>query len=100
MVTGGLVLDDASAAERKAAGIADGDLALRVKHVGQYNAHAVAKNSGFLEGDLLVALDGRTERMTESQWFVSLLARTKPGDSVKVKLRRGSETLELKLPMQ
>ena len=100
MVTGGLVLEDASADERRAAGIADDVLALRVTHVGQYDAHAVAKNAGFREGDLVLALDGRTERMTESQWLASLVTRTKPGDAVDVKLRRGSETLELKLPMQ
>ena len=71
-----------------------------MKAVGQYGDHAVGKNAGFEKDDVIVALDGKTERMTESEWMASLVARTKPGDIVAVKVRRGAKELDLKLPMQ
>ena len=100
MVTGGLSLEDLGAEERKAAKLGDSALALRVKAVGQYGDHAVGKNAGFEKDDVIVALDGKTERLTESEWMASLVARTKPGDAVAVKVRRGAKELDLKLPMQ
>jgi hypothetical protein len=100
MVTGGLTLEDLASDARKAAKLGDAALALRVTNVGQFGDHAVAKNAGFQKDDLIVALDGKTERLTESEWMAALIARTKPGDVVSVKVRRGASELDLKLPMQ
>lgn len=92
MVLGGLVLearDDDS-----------GKLALEVKHVGQYGDHAVAKNAGFQEGDVVIEVDGRTAALTESELIASLLEATKPGDSVAMTVRREGRSVDLSLRMQ
>ena len=47
MVTGGLVLVSLSVEERKTLELPAGGMALRIKHVGQYGAHAAGKNAGF-----------------------------------------------------
>ena len=46
MGLGGLVLEDLPDADRRAAGIADAPLALRVKFVGQFGDHALGKQAG------------------------------------------------------
>ena len=100
MVTGGLVFEELPAEERQKAKLADTALALRVRHVGQYGAHAAGKQAGFKQGDMLIAVDGQTDRITEGDLLASLAKRTKPGDRLPVTVLRGGEKLELKLPMQ
>lgn len=57
MTLGGLRLESLpeDLRERK---LPSDQLALLVKHVGQYNDHAVAKRAGFLKDDVLIAIDG------------------------------------------
>jgi serine protease Do len=98
MATGGLVLE-AIEGERPA-GVPKDGMALRVKFVGMYNAHAAAKNAGFLKDDVLISFDGRTDLMRETDLFAHALRARKPGETVSVKLVRAGETKELKLPMQ
>jgi serine protease Do len=100
MVTGGLVLEEPSAEGRHKLALANDALGLRVKYVGQYGAHAAGRDAGFRVGDVLVAVDGVSKRMSESELIAHLLESTKPRQRVAVKLRRGSEELELSLPMQ
>ena len=66
-------------------------MALRVRHVGQFGDHALAKKAGLLQGDILIAFDGRTDRMSESQVLADLLRRRKPGDVVSVTVLRSGE---------
>ncbi|MEZ6151241.1 MAG: hypothetical protein R3C09_14055 [Pirellulaceae bacterium] len=54
--------------ERQALGI-EGEMALRVTHVGQYNKHAAAKHAGFQVDDILVSYDGRTDLQREADVF-------------------------------
>ncbi len=91
MLTGGMILDKPTSKTR---------LELPIKHVGQYNDHAVAKNAGIRKGDVLIEWDGKTDPMSESELFAYTLKHTKVGDKVPVKVRRGSKVLEMKLRMQ
>ncbi len=100
MATGGLVLEEAGEAERRAAKIPTDELALRVKHVGQYGEHAAGKKAGFKPDDILVALDGQAKRMTESELFTQLLQTKLPGDRVSATVLRSGERVNLELPQQ
>ena len=99
MATGGLVLEDLSAEERRKHGLDDGALALRVKHVGEYDAHAAAKRAGFKKNDIVIAADDRSGRLTESQFIAAALEK-RAGTSIPVTVLRGEDKVELKLPMQ
>lgn len=95
-----MILEDVPDDERASLKLDPKSLALRVKHVGQYGEHAAAKNAGFRKGDLVVALDGRKERLSESAWLTTAVNARKPGDKVDVTVLRDGKTIDLKLPMQ
>lgn len=100
MVTGGLVLEQASLQEREGAGLAQQTMALRVEHVGMYGEHAAGKNAGFLKDDIIVEYDGHRDPWRESDLFFYGVTHLLPGTKAVVKVRRGDQTLELVLPMQ
>ena len=75
-------------------------LALRVKHAGEYGKHAAAKKAGFQKGDIIIRIDGRKERTSESELIGWLLEKHLPGESVETLVLRGSERIRLSLPMQ
>lgn len=100
MATGGLVLEELPQEERGRSGIGDGSMALRVKHVGQYGAHAAAKRAGFQQGDIIVSFDGRTNLLREADLFKHALQVRKPGERVPVVILRNGRQQRLQLPMQ
>ena len=100
MATGGLVLEALPAAERRNRGLAAERLALRVKHVGQYGAHAAGKRAGFKRGDIIVVFDGQTDRMTETDLLAHVLQKRPRGTRIPVTVLRASKRVELKLPTQ
>ena len=100
MATGGLKLKALDAAGRAAAKLADGTLALRVEHVGQYGAHAAGKKAGFKKDDIIIALEGDTTPWTESEFVTRLLQTKMPGDKAPVTVLRAGEKLSLELPAQ
>jgi hypothetical protein len=100
MVTGGLVLEDLSNEDRAQRQVEPGKLALLVKHVGQYNQHAAAKHAGFQANDVLIELDGKSERLTEGQLIGQLLQTKMPGEKLAATVLRGAASLKLVLPMQ
>lgn len=101
MVTGGILLEPATEEQRKAARVADGEMALFCKHVGQYGPHAAAKNAGFQQGDILISFDGRKDLLREADLFFHALSKRQVGDQVPVTVwREGKKYLDLKLPMQ
>jgi hypothetical protein len=99
MATGGIVFEDLGADERERHNLNADRLALIIKHVGEYGEHAAGKNAGFQRGDILIAVEGRAQRQTESQLIASLLDK-RPGEKVRMKVLRGDKELELSLPMQ
>ena len=100
MTTGGMRLEKLSTEERRDAGLADGVMALRARHVGEYGAHAAAKNAGFRKGDILVEVDGKSDLLTESQLMARLANAKRRGERVAVVVLRGGERIALDLPMQ
>lgn len=100
MTTGGLVLEPATPEQRQAAGIADGNMALRVQYMGEYGEHGAGKRAGFQVDDLLVEIDGRTDLHRESDLFAYGMRERQAGDTLDVGVRRGAEQLRLVLPMQ
>jgi S1-C subfamily serine protease len=100
MAFGGLVLEELTEAERALLKVGTGDLALRVKHVGQYGIHATAKKAGFEKDDIVVAIDGFTERLGEGELLGRLLQKRPAGEKIDATVRRGSKQVALTLPMQ
>lgn len=100
MAFGGMILTDLPDEERLMRGLAKDKLGLFVKGLGQYGKHAAAKNAGFRKDDVLVELDGKSARITEGELLGQLLQQTKPGQKLKATVLRGSQRVELMLPMQ
>jgi S1-C subfamily serine protease len=100
MTTGGLLLEELSAEQRQQAGLPADTMGLFVKHVGQYGAHALAKQTGFQQGDIIVAVDGRQNLMRESDLVAHLMETKAIGDEVPFVVQRKDGRHELKLRMQ
>jgi len=100
MTTGGMLLKQATAEQRQDAGVADGKMALHVEHVGQYGAHAAAKNAGVQKGDILIAFDGRTDLVREADIFRQGMSERKPGQRVPITVSRNGKQIQLQLPIQ
>lgn len=100
MTTGGMYLLDLTDEERASPRIPSSGLALKVKHVGEYGAHAAAKKVGFQKDDIVISYDGHTEFTRESDLFQHGLTAHRPGDRIAVEVLRGDKRLTLQLPMQ
>jgi serine protease Do len=100
MATGGMLLKDLSDEDRAKRGLSKHQLALRAEHVGEYGEHAAAKKAGFKKEDVLLELDGISERLSESQLIGRLLEKHIPGEKLKATVLRGEQKLELLLPIQ
>jgi S1-C subfamily serine protease len=100
MSLGGLVLEELPAGERAGAGLAGNALALRVKHVGEYGTHAVAKKAGVKKGDVIVAVDGKSDRLSESDLIAYGVQTRKPGDALALTVLRKGERKELSFTLQ
>jgi hypothetical protein len=98
--TGGMLLEELPADERKQAGLPETGMALRAKHVGQNGPHAAAQNAGFRKGDIVISFDDRTDLRRETDWLAYALTNHKPGDRVAVTVWRDGKKVELTLPMQ
>lgn len=100
MGLGGLVLADLTDEQRAQAGLPKEGMALRVRRVGEYGAHAVALRAGFRKDDVVVEFDGQAGRMTESELLAYTVQRKRPGDEVAVVVLRGGRRQTLKLGLQ
>jgi hypothetical protein len=100
MALGGMKLDDLSAADRAALHLAPDSLALRVRHLGEHGDHGRALRAGLRRGDVLVAFDGLTGPLTESDLIAHAVQRKRPGDVVPVVVLRNGERKELTLALQ
>ena len=64
-------------------------------HVGQFAPHDVAKRAGFQKGDVLVAVDGRTDLGRETDLLRYALNDVRPGTTLVFDVRRDGKRLEL-----
>ena len=99
MATGGMLLKDLSDEDRAQRGLTTKQLALRAEHVGEYGNHAAAKKAGFRKEDVLIAVDGIDERLSESQLIGRLIAKS-PGEKVQATVLRGQKKIQLQFPIQ
>jgi S1-C subfamily serine protease len=101
MATGGMLLEDLPAAQRKKAGLSEKSLALRVRYAGGGSGpHGAALRAGFRQGDVLVSFDDRTDLLRETDVLAHALKHHQPGDQVPVVVLRDGKKITLKLPMQ
>jgi serine protease Do len=100
MAFGGMFLIDLTDAERQERGLPLTGMALRAKHVGQYGKHAGAKRQGFIKEDVIVALNGQTARVSESELLGKLISGHKAGAKLPATVLRKGKRLNLKLPIQ
>ena len=100
MAFGGMKLQDLDESKRRQWNLASDVLALEAIHVGQYNKHAAAKRQGFKKGDIIVEVDGKNDRMTQSALLTRHLLTKTPGQKVPTTVLRGGTRIELKMPIQ
>jgi len=94
----GLKTESLKPGEKKERGIAEEELALNV--VGLFGKGApLLQKAGLRKGDIIVAMDGKTEAMTESQFLIALRLNHGPADSVRFTVLRGNKREELSIPM-
>jgi S1-C subfamily serine protease len=94
----GFKTEPLGAAEKAARGLAPDSLALVVKLLlGKGGPKLQA--AGLQKDDVIVAVDGQTKAMTESEFLVQLRLNHGPGDSVKFTILRGDQRHELTIPM-
>jgi hypothetical protein len=87
-----------SAAEKKQADLAADRLALVVRDMVAERT-AGPRKAGLRVGDVIIAVDGKTEAMTESQFLAYVRLNHGPDDQVKLTVLRGKERLDLTIPM-
>jgi hypothetical protein len=66
----------------------------------QARQHAAGKNAGFQKADVILQIASQFKRMTERELIGQLLQNQQAGEKVKATVLRGSERVELSLPMQ
>lgn len=94
----GLKVEPLSAADKKSREIEPDQLALAVKGLFGKGAPKL-QAAGLRNGDVIVAVDGKSEGMTESAFLANLRLAHGPKDSVKFTVLRGEKTEELTIPM-
>ena len=99
MALGGMWLVDLSEEERTKRNIDPESLALRIKHLGQYGEHAVAKNTGFQPEDIIVAVGKAKQRLSETELIATALTHA-AGEKLSLTVLRGQKRVELMLPLQ
>lgn len=100
MSSGGMVLEDLADEERAQRSLPKTGMALRVKSVGKFGKHAAAMKSGFQPEDVIVQFAGMNTRLTEGELMGYLLQKFPEGQTVKATVMRGTQKMELSLPMQ
>jgi predicted metalloprotease with PDZ domain len=94
----GLKLDPLPEGEKAGRGIDKGSLALLVKGMFGRGAPKL-QQAGLRQNDVIVAVDGETTALNESEFLVALRLGHGPKDSVKLSVLRGGERKELTVPL-
>jgi hypothetical protein len=94
----GVKFDALPAAERKSRGIDEGRLALVVKGLFGKGGPKV-QQSGLRQGDVIVAVDGEDQELSESEFLTSLRLNKGPKDTVKLTVLRGKDRRDISVPL-
>jgi len=94
----GLKVEALAESEKASRGLAADSLALMVKNLFGKSATALP-TAGVKQGDVIIAVDGRTQAMTDSDFLVWLRLAHGPKDTVRFTVLRGNEKHELNVPM-
>ncbi len=81
--------------QRKSERLKENQLAIRVVSV---RDRGLAGNLRLQKRDSIIALDGESKRRTMQQFKSDLLNRYKPGDEVRITVRRDGKNITLKGP--
>ncbi len=100
MAFGGMLLESLPQEKRNEVPVAADQLALQVKHVGQYGEHARAKQAGIQKDDIIVRYDGRTDLLTESALLAYAMQQKQPGDSVAIEVLRGGRRKSMTISLR
>lgn len=100
MVLGGQLLESTEAPAQAGRGTQPATMALRVKHVGQYGDHALAKQAGVQVGDVLVSVDGRTDLLRETDVLAYGLENHRPGEKIDFVYLRGDKRIPVSIRQQ
>ncbi len=100
MATGGMTLEPLSEPQRQQLEVGPEAMALRVKGLGKWGAHATALKAGFQAEDVIVQVDGRDDLLREADVIRHGVQNRFAGDVVSVRLIRNGQPLTLKLAMQ
>lgn len=100
MATGGFIVESIDNRTRKKLDLKDGQMALRVKHVGQYGQHARAKRAGVRVNDILVGVDGKSDLHSESAVIEYAIQEKKPGESIRFDLIRNGKPFSATVKLQ
>lgn len=85
-------------AEKAKRGIAAGEMALEVKNLFLPRA-APVQQAGLRMGDVILAVDGQGGFANEGHFLAYLRLNHPPGDRVKLSILRGTQRMELSVPM-
>lgn len=94
---GGMLLENLSAEEREKRNLPLDQMALLVKHVGQFGEHARAKQAGFLKDDVIVDWSGQNDKKSETELIAWILNEQKPGGKIPVEILRSGKKQTLHL---
>lgn len=100
MAAGGMWLEELPTADRQASKLESDKLALRVKHVGEYGNHAVARKAGVQKGDVIVALEGSDAPLSETGFLAHVLNHKLPGQPIQLTLLRGRQRIDISFNAQ
>jgi len=94
----GLKTEPLSAADKEKRGIPADQIALAVKGLFGKSGPKL-QQAGLRTGDIIVAVDGQTASISESQFLINLRLNHGPADSVRFTVLRGDKRMELTVPM-
>jgi hypothetical protein len=94
----GVKFDPLPAADKAKRGIEAGDLALVVRGLFGRGGPKV-QQAGLRMNDVIVAINGKTKAMNESDFLTDLRLQHGPKDSIKLTVLRGDERRELEIPL-
>lgn len=96
---GGARMEPLSEKERNALNLKE-PMALKATYLGQWGAYAAARRAGLQKNDILIEYNNHRTFARESDLFDHVNENLKPGQTVTLKVLRGSKVLTKKLTIQ